>query len=113
MKKRLYLFLIITIFIFSLSSCTDQNGTTSTVTTTDIAEASSHSVTSENNADVKMRNKYKINLYTRAYQYRDYQFDFKDCLPLYDSAPFFNVIDEMYANFRRSILHIVSVNVPL
>ena len=73
MKKRLYLFLIITIFIFSLCSCKDQKGTTSTVTTTDIAEAGSHSVTSENNADVKMRNKYKINLYTRAYQYRDYQ----------------------------------------
>ncbi|MGN1130463.1 MAG: hypothetical protein ACI4Q8_03855 [Ruminococcus sp.] len=99
MKKSLYLFLIITIFIFSLCSCKDQKGTASTGRTTDIAETDSHSVTSENNADVGMRNKYKINLYTKAYQYRDYQFDFEDNLPLYDSVPYFNVIDEMYTRY--------------
>lgn len=99
MRKCLYLFLIITIISFSLCSCKEQVETSGTSVKTDITETENYSATSENNADVKMRNEYKINLYTKSYIYKDYQFDFEDNLPLYDSVPYFNVIDEMYTKY--------------
>lgn len=112
MKKYFGLFIsIIVILSFFLQGCKVENKEinseieTSEPVNTIENTANKESISSKayDKKTVKMRNKYKINLYDIRGIKEFYKPDLDGNLPLYDEVPYFNVLDEMYIEYNNAV----------
>ncbi|MCH5299179.1 MAG: leucine-rich repeat protein [Ruminococcus sp.] len=107
MKK--FLCLLVSLIIFSsvlLSGCTTDSATATTKPINSFSETTNEENASQNIAaekDTEMRNKYKMNTYVSGNLSEFYQPDSNGNLVLYDKAPYFNILDEMYIKHNDAL----------
>lgn len=107
MKKCFCLFICIIISILFLQGCKAENGKNNGESLTKksvnaVAKTKGENNVSQNSTfkkDIKMRNKYKMNIYVDGNMGEAYRLDSNGNLVLYDNSPYFNVLDEMYVKY--------------
>ena len=89
-----------------LSGCTTNNRPITTEPISSVAKTADEENVSQNavtEKDIKMRNKYKTNVYVMGNLSEFYQTDSNGNLVLYDNAPFFNILDEMHIKYYDAL----------
>lgn len=107
MKK--FLCLLVSLIIFSsvlLSGCTTANTPATTESLSSVAETTDEENVSQKivmEKNIKMRNKYRMNVYIEGNMSEFYEPDSNGNLVLYDNAPYFNILDEMHIKYYDAL----------